>query len=68
MTKGWSNDVKYHIGATYKAPNGTTIKLAYNPSHLEVVSPVVTGQTRAAQDDTSKPGFQFKTKKKHCLS
>lgn len=57
VTKGWSNDAKYHLGATYKAPNGTTIKLAYNPSHLEVVSPVVTGQTRAAQDDTSKPGL-----------
>lgn len=56
-TKGWSNDAKYHLGATYKAPNGTTIKLAYNPSHLEVVSPVVNGQTRAAQDDTSNPGL-----------
>lgn len=56
VTKGWSNDAKYHLGATYKAPNGTTIGLAYNPSHLEVVSPVVTGQTRAAQDDTSKAG------------
>ncbi|WP_397537931.1 2-oxoglutarate dehydrogenase E1 component [Rummeliibacillus pycnus] len=57
VTKGWSNDAKYHLGATYKAQNGTTIKLAYNPSHLEVVSPVVTGQARAAQDDTSKPGL-----------
>ena len=57
VTKGWSNDAKYHLGATYKAPNGTTIKLAYNPSHLEVVSPIVTGQARAAQDNTSKPGL-----------
>ncbi len=64
VTKGWSNDAKYHLGATYKAPNGTTIKLAYNPSHLEVVSPVVTGQTRAAQDDTSKAGQPVQNKEK----
>ena len=56
ITKGWSGDVKYHMGATYKATSGLKVKLAYNPSHLEVVSPVVTGQTRAAQEDTSKPG------------
>ena len=56
ITKGWTNDVKYHMGATYTSPSGMNIKLAYNPSHLEVVAPIVTGQTRAAQDDTTKPG------------
>ncbi|MEK4761044.1 2-oxoglutarate dehydrogenase E1 component [Viridibacillus sp. FSL E2-0187] len=56
VTKGWFGDVKYHMGATYNSKKGTTIKLAYNPSHLEVVSPVVTGQARAAQDNTSKAG------------
>lgn len=56
ITKGWTGDVKYHMGATYHKPSGLTVKLAYNPSHLEVVSPVVTGSTRAAQEDTSNPG------------
>ena len=33
------------------APSGTKRFLAYNPSHLEVVNAVVTGQTRAAQEN-----------------
>ena len=33
------------------------VKLAYNPSHLEVVSPVVTGQVRAAQETTDEAGL-----------
>ena len=57
ITKGWTGDVKYHMGATLTKPSGLQVKLAYNPSHLEVVSPIVIGQTRAAQDDTSKPGL-----------
>lgn len=57
VTKGWSGDAKYHLGATYKADNGSRVSLAYNPSHLEVVSPVVNGATRAVQEDTSKPGL-----------
>ena len=56
VTHGWFGDVKYHMGATYTAPDGLKVKLAYNPSHLEVVNPVVTGQTRAAQEDTGHPG------------
>lgn len=56
ISKGWTGDVKYHMGATYRKPSGLTVKLAYNPSHLEVVSPVVEGSTRAAQEDTSNPG------------
>ena len=56
MSEGWYGDVKYHKGAAYRSKSGMTIKLAYNPSHLEVVSPVVTGQTRAAQEVTSAPG------------
>ncbi len=56
ITKGWTNDVKYHMGATLTKTADYKVKLAYNPSHLEVASPVVTGQTRAAQDDTSKAG------------
>lgn len=57
ITKGWTGDVKYHMGASYTSPSGMKVKLAYNPSHLEVISPVVTGSTRAAQEDTSKPGL-----------
>lgn len=57
VTKGWTGDVKYHLGATLTKKSGMQVKIAYNPSHLEVVSPIITGQTRAAQDDTSKPGL-----------
>ncbi|MET3574888.1 2-oxoglutarate dehydrogenase E1 component [Bhargavaea ullalensis] len=57
LTRGWFGDVKYHMGATYNSPEGLKIKLAYNPSHLEVVNPVITGQTRAAQDATDEPGL-----------
>lgn len=57
MSKGWYGDVKYHNGATYRSASGLTVKLAYNPSHLEVVSPVVTGQVRAAQETTDEAGF-----------
>lgn len=56
ITKGWFGDVKYHVGAIHTAKSGLKIKLAYNPSHLEVVSPIVAGQTRAAQEETSKTG------------
>lgn len=54
---GWYGDVKYHNGATYNSPSGLKVKLAYNPSHLEVVSPVVTGQVRAAQETTDEAGL-----------
>ena len=55
-SRGWYGDVKYHMGATYNAKSGTKRFLAYNPSHLEVVNSVVTGQTRAAQEQAKKPG------------
>ncbi|MEZ0482874.1 2-oxoglutarate dehydrogenase E1 component [Planococcus sp. SSTMD024] len=57
ITKGWFGDVKYHMGAAHRSKAGTKIKLAYNPSHLEVVSPIVTGQTRAAQEMTAQSGL-----------
>lgn len=51
ITKGWTGDVKYHMGASYVRDSGMTVKLAYNPSHLEIGNPVVLGSTRATQDD-----------------
>ncbi len=49
-----SGDVKYHKGyaCEYSTINGKKVKvaLAYNPSHLEVINPVVQGIVRAKQD------------------
>ncbi len=50
-----SGDVKYHLGAEgkYVRPFGdgqVTVTLAANPSHLEVVDPVLEGLVRAKQD------------------
>jgi len=47
-----SGDVKYHKGfsADMKTPGGNVhIALAFNPSHLEIVDPVVEGSVRARQ-------------------
>lgn len=49
-----SSDVKYHMGysSDYTTPSGHQIHLsmAFNPSHLEFVGPVVVGRARAKQD------------------
>jgi len=47
-----SGDVKYHKGfsADMKTPGGNVhLALAFNPSHLEIVNPVVEGSVRARQ-------------------
>jgi len=47
-----SGDVKYHQGfsADIGTPGGTLhVALAFNPSHLEIVNPVVEGSVRARQ-------------------
>ena len=62
LSEGWFGDVKYHKGASYQSQSGLTVKLAYNPSHLEVVSPIVTGQTRAAQETTDAAGYPVQDK------
>ena len=58
IPQGGTGDVKYHHGTqgSYQLPDGGTIRvnLESNPSHLEYVSPVVEGATRAAQ--TSRQG------------
>jgi 2-oxoglutarate dehydrogenase E1 component len=49
-----SGDVKYHLGYStdYKTLHGQSVHLtlAFNPSHLEWVNPVVEGRVRAKQD------------------
>jgi len=48
-----SGDVKYHKGysADVRTPGGNIhLALAFNPSHLEIVNPVVEGSVRARQD------------------
>ena len=48
-----SGDVKYHMGfsADVRTPGGNVhVVLAFNPSHLEIVNPVVEGSVRARQD------------------
>ncbi|MGA2469181.1 MAG: multifunctional oxoglutarate decarboxylase/oxoglutarate dehydrogenase thiamine pyrophosphate-binding subunit/dihydrolipoyllysine-residue succinyltransferase subunit [Solirubrobacteraceae bacterium] len=53
IPQGGTGDVKYHHGAegSYRVRSGETVhvNLESNPSHLEYVSPVVMGATRAAQ-------------------
>tara|TARA_B100001059_G_scaffold47574_2_gene40458 strand:- start:133 stop:2991 length:2859 start_codon:yes stop_codon:yes gene_type:complete len=48
-----SGDVKYHQGfsSNMMTPGGEVhLALAFNPSHLEIVAPVVEGSVRARQD------------------
>lgn len=48
-----SGDVKYHLGfsSDVKTASGSMhLSLAFNPSHLEVISAVVMGSVRARQD------------------
>jgi len=48
-----SGDVKYHQGfsSNIMTPGGEVhLAMAFNPSHLEIVSPVVEGSVRARQD------------------
>ncbi len=55
-TDSWttSGDVKYHLGysSNYTTVRGDKVllSLAFNPSHLEAVDPVVEGRARARQD------------------
>ncbi|WP_167757833.1 2-oxoglutarate dehydrogenase E1 component [Deinococcus fonticola] len=48
-----AGDVKYHMGysSDISTPGGAMhLALAFNPSHLEIVAPVVHGSVRARQD------------------
>ena len=59
IPQGGTGDVKYHHGAqgTYQLPDDRSIivRLESNPSHLEYVSPVVEGATRAVQTTRQGP-------------
>ncbi len=51
-----SGDVKYHLGASSDREfdgNNVHLSLTANPSHLEIVDPVVLGKARAKQDQNS---------------
>ncbi|MDD7909749.1 MULTISPECIES: 2-oxoglutarate dehydrogenase E1 component [Pseudovibrio] len=51
-----SGDVKYHLGASSDRSfddNNVHLSLTANPSHLEIVNPVVLGKARAKQDQLS---------------
>ncbi len=48
-----SGDVKYHMGfsSNVATPGGPVhLTLAFNPSHLEIINPVVEGSVKARQD------------------
>ncbi len=48
-----SGDVKYHLGysSDVSTPGGTLhLTLGFNPSHLEIISPVIEGSVRARQE------------------
>lgn len=54
-----SGDVKYHMGFTSDLATGNGplhVSLAFNPSHLEIVNPVVEGAVRARQKRRGESG------------
>ena len=56
-----SGDVKYHLGASSDREfdgNKVHLSLTANPSHLEIVDPVVLGKVRAKQDQHRCPPDQ----------
>src|SRR5262249_794849 len=57
---GWTGDVKYHIGAS-RSPSkdqkmSMLLYMPANPSHLEMVNPVIAGIARAANTKLDLPG------------
>ncbi len=54
-----SGDVKYHMGfsSDVSTPGGPVhLTLAFNPSHLEIINPVVEGSVKARQDRAGEDG------------
>lgn len=57
-----SGDVKYHLGASSDRDfdgNKVHLSLTANPSHLEIVDPVVLGKSRAKQDQHISPDHKL---------
>ncbi|MEQ1768961.1 MAG: 2-oxoglutarate dehydrogenase E1 component [Devosia sp.] len=57
-----SGDVKYHLGASADREfdgNNVHLSLTANPSHLEIVDPVVLGKARAKQDQRAAVNGKF---------
>ncbi|MEW6332052.1 MAG: 2-oxoglutarate dehydrogenase E1 component [Pseudomonadota bacterium] len=53
QSNGGTGDVKYHLGYSSDiatAGGAVHVALAFNPSHLEIVGPVVQGSVRARQE------------------
>jgi 2-oxoglutarate decarboxylase len=65
IPQGGTGDVKYHHGAqgTYQleGDGSVIVRLESNPSHLEYVSPVVEGATRAVQTSRKGPHASLDT-------
>jgi multifunctional 2-oxoglutarate metabolism enzyme len=65
IPQGGTGDVKYHHGAqgTYQldGEGSVIVRLESNPSHLEYVSPVVEGATRAVQTSRKGPHASLDT-------
>ncbi len=58
---GGSGDVKYHLGASADRvfdDNEIHLSLSPNPSHLEIVDPIVVGRVRAKQHQRSDHDFR----------
>ncbi|HIP81889.1 MAG TPA: 2-oxoglutarate dehydrogenase E1 component [Leucothrix mucor] len=61
MSEETMGDVKYHKGfscSIQTEQDAMHLSLAFNPSHLEIVAPVVCGSVRARQDHRSDQGGQ----------
>ncbi|MCB9106031.1 MAG: 2-oxoglutarate dehydrogenase E1 component [Anaerolineales bacterium] len=60
LATGWTGDVKYHKGVMHTLRAGEAdplvVSMTPNPSHLELVNPVVAGMARAAGTKVDHPG------------
>src|ERR1041384_2092432 len=56
---GWTGDVKYHMGANRSPRRGQKVDMLIhmpaNPSHLEMIDPVIAGMARAANTKADLP-------------